>query len=223
MKENNQICLTIVQIVQVFISVRCFALLLINQMWWRQNLPSFDHLDVDDEWISKIEVMDRWNFLKSIFNISNGGREPRSSSYGRRRLMSWRSWVRLLAPYTGWTFFTLICCKNCRYWCFFEKTKKETGDGPFWKMYRTVDYIGCRKFGRIPASFARFPSFQATFIPRTNSVGSNSERESIRWACWPLNHHRHHGFIFYSLISLLYDRDSENRNGALTIYAKLFC
>ena len=24
-----------------------------------------------------------------------------------------RSWVRILALYTGWTFFTLICCKNC--------------------------------------------------------------------------------------------------------------
>ena len=24
-----------------------------------------------------------------------------------------RSCVRIPAPYTGWTFFTLICCKNC--------------------------------------------------------------------------------------------------------------
>ena len=24
-----------------------------------------------------------------------------------------RSWVQILAPHTGWTFFTLICCKNC--------------------------------------------------------------------------------------------------------------
>ena len=40
------------------------------------------------------------------------GREPWSSGYGRQ-LMFERSWVRILAPYTGWTFFTLICCKNC--------------------------------------------------------------------------------------------------------------
>ena len=31
-------------------------------------------------------------------------REPWSSGY-RRRLMFQRSWVRILAPYTGWTFF----------------------------------------------------------------------------------------------------------------------
>ena len=24
-----------------------------------------------------------------------------------------RSWVHILAPYTGWTFFTYYCCKNC--------------------------------------------------------------------------------------------------------------
>ena len=32
------------------------------------------------------------------------GREPWSSGYGRR-LASLRSWVQILAPYTGWTFF----------------------------------------------------------------------------------------------------------------------
>ena len=40
----------------------------------------------------------------------NLGLEPWSSGYGRR-LMFWRSWVRIPAPYTGWTFFTLICWK----------------------------------------------------------------------------------------------------------------
>ena len=24
-----------------------------------------------------------------------------------------RSWIRILEPYTGWTFFTLICCIVC--------------------------------------------------------------------------------------------------------------
>ena len=37
---------------------------------------------------------------------------PWSSGYGRR-LMFQRSWVRIPLPYTGWTFFTFICCKNC--------------------------------------------------------------------------------------------------------------
>ena len=39
-------------------------------------------------------------------------REPWSSGYGLQ-LMFKRSWVRIPAPYTGWTFFTLIRCKNC--------------------------------------------------------------------------------------------------------------
>ena len=35
-----------------------------------------------------------------------------SSGYGRR-LTCQRSWVRVPAPYPGWTFFTFICSKNC--------------------------------------------------------------------------------------------------------------
>ena len=52
------------------------------------------------------------------------GREPWSGGYGRR-LTYQRSWVWILALYTGWTwhFFTFICCKNC----LFEKTEKEAG------------------------------------------------------------------------------------------------
>ena len=42
-------------------------------------------------------------------------REPWSSGY-RGQLMFERLWVRIPAPYTGWTFghfFPLICCKIC--------------------------------------------------------------------------------------------------------------
>ena len=38
--------------------------------------------------------------------------EPWSSRYGRT-LMFQRSWARIPAQYTGWTFFTFICFKNC--------------------------------------------------------------------------------------------------------------
>ena len=44
------------------------------------------------------------------------------------------SWVRFPALYTGWTFFTFICCKNCKV-CL-ERPKineKEAGVGPFFK------------------------------------------------------------------------------------------
>ena len=37
--------------------------------------------------------------------------EPWSCGYGRR-LMFWRSWIQIPVQYTGWTFFTLNCCKK---------------------------------------------------------------------------------------------------------------
>ena len=45
-------------------------------------------------------------------NIKSIGREPWSSGYGKR-LMFQKSFIWILAQYTGWTFFTNICCKNC--------------------------------------------------------------------------------------------------------------
>ena len=46
----------------------------------------------------------------SIYSIF--GREPWSSDYGRR-LTFWRSWVRILVLYTGWTFFHINLLQNC--------------------------------------------------------------------------------------------------------------
>ena len=46
------------------------------------------------------------------------------------------SWVRIPAQYTGWTFFTFDCCKNC---IFLKKKKineKEAGDVTFFKKRR---------------------------------------------------------------------------------------
>ena len=57
------------------------------------------------------------------------GREPWSSGYGKR-LTFRRSWVRILEPYTGWTFFTY--CKNCNVCLKRPKiNEKEAGVGPF--------------------------------------------------------------------------------------------
>ena len=57
------------------------------------------------------------------------GREPWSSGSGRR-LMFIMTWVKIPALYTGWTFFTFICCKNCHVF-FKDKNNngKEVGDG----------------------------------------------------------------------------------------------
>ena len=62
------------------------------------------------------------------------GREPWSSGY-ERRLTFQRLRVLIAAPYTGWTFFTLICCKNCIV-CLrkLKLNEKEAGVGLFfWK------------------------------------------------------------------------------------------
>ena len=48
-----------------------------------------------------------------------------------------RSWVRIPAPYTGWTFFTLISCIVC-----LKRLKineKEARVGPFFKKYAKED------------------------------------------------------------------------------------
>ena len=51
-----------------------------------------------------------------------------------KRLTFQRSWVRIPAKYTGWTFFTYNCCKNCND-CFkrLKINNKEAGVGPFFK------------------------------------------------------------------------------------------
>ena len=54
------------------------------------------------------------------------GRERWSSGSGRR-LMFQRSWVWLSAPYTGWTFFTFICCKYCNVSLKRPKIKQKRG------------------------------------------------------------------------------------------------
>ena len=62
------------------------------------------------------------------------GREAWSSGYPRR--LAFKSlWVRIPAPDTGWTFFTLYYCKNCNV-CL-KKTEnkwKEAGSGPLKKQ-----------------------------------------------------------------------------------------
>ena len=61
------------------------------------------------------------------------GREPWSSGY-EKRLTFQRLWVRFPAQYTGWTFFTFICYKNCKVCLKRPKiNEKEAGVGPFLK------------------------------------------------------------------------------------------
>ena len=49
-----------------------------------------------------------------------------------------RLWVRIPVPYTGLTFFTLICYKICIVYLKRPNiNKKEAGDGPFFKNGRS--------------------------------------------------------------------------------------
>ena len=51
-----------------------------------------------------------------------------------------RSWVQILAPYTGWTFFTYISYKNCIVCLKRPKiNEKEAGVGPFFKKVAKVN------------------------------------------------------------------------------------
>ena len=71
-------------------------------------------------------------FGKNItFKVKTVGdwRKPWSSGYGKR-LTFRRSWVRIPAPYTGWTFFPhifVVCLKRPKI------NEKEAGVGPFFK------------------------------------------------------------------------------------------
>ena len=69
-----------------------------------------------------------------ISNIFKHWLEPWSSGYGRR-LMYWRSWVRISALYSGWT-----------------KKQREAMDGPFKK------YL-LRLFNSVQMSATRWPVF----------------------------------------------------------------
>ena len=63
----------------------------------------------------------------------NLGWEPWSSGY-RKKLTFQRSWVRIPAPYTGWTFFTFICCKNCNDVCL-KRPKINEKRGRSWPIF----------------------------------------------------------------------------------------
>ena len=44
-----------------------------------------------------------------------------------------RLWVRIPAPYTGWIFFTFICCKNCVNICLKRLKINEKEAGPIFR------------------------------------------------------------------------------------------
>ena len=104
---------------------------LVMMVLQRNKLQGFLHLSIG-------VCRSNRNIIVSVtMPVVRNKRELWSSGYGMR-LMFQRLWVWIPAPYTGWSFFTFICCKNYNFYnkCLFEKTKingKEAGDGPFKK------------------------------------------------------------------------------------------
>ena len=81
-----------------------------------------------------------WNLLLWNCNVTHlvgknlYDQEPWCSGYGRR-LVLWRPWVRIPAPYTEWTFFHIrLLVENCIDVCL-KKNEKVAGDGPHFRKY----------------------------------------------------------------------------------------
>ena len=85
-------------------------------------------------------------------------------------LMFRRSWVWIPAPFTGWTFFTFICCKNCNVYLKRWKNEKETGDGPFINIFDNQSLLGII-FEKAPFEiFWKFEKFLPTRNPLSLSL-----------------------------------------------------
>ena len=86
------------------------------------------------------------NIFRCIDKIFGGGSgAPWSSGY-ERRLVFWRSWVRISASFTGWNSSHWLVVKFVTF-TYLERPKineEEAGDGPF-KMVQYED-----KYGRLP-------------------------------------------------------------------------
>ena len=107
------------------------------------------------------------------------GQEPWSSGFGRR-LISWRSWVQIPAQYTGWTFFTYICCKNCSV-CL--KRRKYMKKMPGWPIFKNVQFKFCRwmqsNFGLLVLEATAYP-FEPQPLPTATKYVLKEEDQK-----WP--------------------------------------
>ena len=72
---------------------------------------SFKHITIiiSDSFHTQDKFVVKYNSSHKVIDepfirLATNGREPWSSGYGRR-LTILRSWVRILVPYIGWTFF----------------------------------------------------------------------------------------------------------------------
>ena len=103
-----------------------------NEFCEMSTLSSWPHSLISSGKVD-IRLLDRFSSERRFAILSQKYLEPWSSGY-RMRLISRRLWVRISAPDTRYTFFTLIRCKICIVCLKRPKiNEKEAEDGPFLK------------------------------------------------------------------------------------------
>ena len=96
------------------------------------------------------------NFTSAQLEAKQQWARALSGGYGRR-LMCGRLWVRIPSRYTGWTFFTLICCKICSDVCL-KRPKINNNRGRGWPILAKQQWaIGAQIVGT-----ARLPFYTST-------------------------------------------------------------
>ena len=133
--------------------------------------------------------------ISVVIFFSVFGRESWSSGYVRR-LMFQRSWIRIVVPYTGWTFFTCICYKNCIV-CLKKnenkrkrsRIKKEMKSGQicnFWSVQTSAIAFGIMQHEGTDLSVKTFQAFER-FDIINNRISRSANRVKrviyVRTAC----------------------------------------
>ena len=104
-------------------------------VYFRYFLDTFSIIQIEKSVDGVLGIRTRGCRMVGADKTTELWRPPKTFNFGWR-LMFERSCVRIRAPYTGWIFLTLICCKNCIV-CLkkTKKNEKEAGDGPFKKYF----------------------------------------------------------------------------------------
>lgn len=81
--------------------------------------------------------------IKQTSKVKNSITDQWSSGY-RRNLIFIRLWVRIPAPDTSWTFFTLIC--RIKLYCVFKKTKIDENEARVWPIKKYIEQTSLATF-----------------------------------------------------------------------------
>ena len=129
----------------------------------RVHEPRWPPIKSTRAWMGCLKINERSGLFENVklFSQSFGAIGGSPGGY-ERRLMFKRSWVRIPASYTGWTwhFFTLICCKKVVCLKRLKINGKEAGVGPFFKW--SIVGQRCGAVGRAVASNTRDLLFESS-------------------------------------------------------------